>query len=356
MLDGLEQRHRDAHLLHERRLLRVAERHEQQIGGHERGLLRLRDPDRRGEDRRVERGAGERDEDPPRAGLWTPPQTVPAQERSRQHGDDRREQGDRRDHGSAPLAVGPVRDHADVEARQLAHHAREQRAAEDLAPARLVGRADEDVRRAALGGDAADGADEVVALLLEEVRAEDPGQAAQRGELGRLLPRRRLPGRPDPEHVHLRPEPLGGAERAPEDALRLRLRLDQREHPLGDGLLAQRLQRLRDPARLDVLGDLAQRQLAQGGELVGAEEVVERDLGALRRVHLPRPQPRLQLLRRQVDEDHLVRVLEHAVREGLAHAHLGQLEDRVVQALEMLDVDGRDHVDPGRRAPRAMSS
>ena len=54
-----------------------------------------------------------------------------------------------------PSPERAVGDDADVDAGQLAHHAREQRAAEDLDAAPLVGRADEDVGRAALVGDAA---------------------------------------------------------------------------------------------------------------------------------------------------------------------------------------------------------
>ena len=54
-----------------------------------------------------------------------------------------------------------------------------------------------------------------------------------------------------------------------------------------------------------------------------------------------------QRLGREVDEHDLVGRGEHAVGEGLAHAHAGQLGDAVVQALEVLDVDGREHVDAG---------
>ncbi len=112
-------------------------------------------------------------------------------------------------------------------------------------------------------------------------------------------------------------------------------------------VLAERLERARDAPRLDVLGDLAQRELAQRAELVGPEEVLERDRGAFLRIDLAGPQALLQLLRRQVDEHDLVGLVEDPVGERLAHADLGELEDRVVEALEVLDVDGRDHVDAG---------
>ena len=102
------------------------------------------------------------------------------------------------------------------------------------------------------------------------------------------------------------------------------------------------------PARLDVLGDLAQRELAQ------RREVVERGRSSASaasarscRVDLARAQPLLQRLGREVDEHDLVGLVEDPVGERLAHADAGQLEDRVVEALEVLDVDGRDDVDAG---------
>ena len=72
--------------------------------------------------------------------------------------------------------------------------------------------------------------------------------------------------------------------------------------------------------RLDVLGDLAQRELPQRREVVGPEEVLERDRRPLRRVDLAGPEPLLQLLRREVDEHDLVGLVEDPVGERLAHA------------------------------------
>ena len=179
------------------------------------------------------------------------------------------------------------------------------------------------------------------------MRAEDAGEPAERGELRRLLLGRRPSRRTHPDRVHLRTESLRRAPRAAHDPLRLRLRLDQGEHALGDRLLAERLEGTGDPSRLHVLGHLAQRKLPQHGELVRAEEVLQRDLGPLLGVDLAGPETLLQLLRRQVDEHDLVGIVEDLVGEGLPHSDLGQLEDRVVETLEMLDVDGGDDVDAG---------
>ena len=151
-----------------------------------------------------------------------------------------------------------------------------------------------------------------------------------------------------PERVERRAEALGRPPGAAQDPLRARLGGDQCEHALGDGLRAQRVEHDRLPPRLDVLGHLAQRQLAQRGQPIGAEEVVERRLRALPRVHLARADPLLERLGGEVDEHDLVGRLEDAVGERLAHTDVRQLGDGVVEALEVLDVDRRDDVDPGR--------
>jgi hypothetical protein len=151
--------------------------------------------------------------------------------------------------------------------------------------------------------------------------------------------------RSHPDRVDVGSQPLRRAPSPAEDSLRLRLRLDQREHTRADRLLAERLESIRVPAGLDVFCNLAQDELAQLGEILVAEEVLERDLGALLRVDLAGAQPLLKLLGREVDEHDLVGLVEDPVGERFAHANAGELEDRVVEAFEMLDVDRRDDVD-----------
>ena len=71
---------------------------------------------------------------------------------------------------------------------------------------------------------------------------------------------------------------------------------------------------------LDLLGHLAQRDLAQRGEVLDPEEAVERRLDALGRVDLAGPQAGEQRLRAEVDEHDLVGAAEHRVGDRLAHA------------------------------------
>ncbi len=56
----------------------------------------------------------------------------------------------------------------------------------------------------------------------------------------------------------------------------------------------------------------------------------------------------LERLGREIDEHDLVCLVEHPVGKGLADADAGDLEHRVVEALEMLHVHRGDDVDPRR--------
>ena len=73
----------------------------------------------------------------------------------------------------------------------------------------------------------------------------------------------------------------------------------------------------------------------------------ERSRDARGRIDLARAQPREQRLGREVEEDDLVGRRQHGVGHGLADPDAGQLGDLVVEALEVLDVHGREDVDAG---------
>src|SRR5262249_61391242 len=123
---------------------------------------------------------------------------------------------------------------------------------------------------------AADGLHEVVASLLEEVDAEQARNAPERRELCLLFRRGVAAIAMHPHRVDVGPETLGGAPGAAEDALRLRLRLDEGEHALLDRLPAERSQPGDRPARLGILRHLAKRKLAPRGAGLAAGEVLER--------------------------------------------------------------------------------
>ncbi len=55
----------------------------------------------------------------------------------------------------------------------------------------------------------------------------------------------------------------------------------------------------------------------------------------------------IELGRRQIDEDHLVGLLVGDVGDDLAHLDAGDAAHEVIEALEMLDVERRPHIDAG---------
>ena len=100
---------------------------------------------------------------------------------------------------------------------------------------------------------------------------------------------------------------------------------------------------------IDPLGGPPQRQFAQRGQVARREIMLERALGLLGDVDLAFPQPLNQVVRRQVDQFDRVGAVEHRIRHGLAHPHMGDLRDHVVEALDVLDVDGGIDVDAVRQ-------
>ena len=98
---------------------------------------------------------------------------------------------------------------------------------------------------------------------------------------------------------------------------------------------------------LDLLRHLSQRNLAESGQVLDAEEVVECGVDPLGRVDLAVAQAVQERLGGEVHEDDLVGVIEHRIRHRLPNADPGQLADTVVEALEVLHVDRRVDVDAG---------
>ncbi len=163
----------------------------------------------------------------------------------------------------------------------------------------------------------------------------------------------------DVQHRPLGAQPAREPPAGAHDAHRRRARADADQDLLGDrpGALAALGLAVDLHLRVDAVGRRAQRQLAQRDQVRLLEEVGQRPVGLLRDVDLALAQPREQLVRRQVDQLHLVGGFEDGVGHGLPHRDPGDLRDEVVQALEVLDVERRVDVDPGRAAaPRRPGS
>ncbi len=197
-------------------------------------------------------------------------------------------------------------------------------------------------------------------LLDQQGRAQHRSELAQRRHLALLVAFNRLTGGLDPEQVEAGTEPLCRAPSATHQPLRAGLRSHQGEDALADRLrhlggdpLLSRTERLvqlqGQPLRLDVLGHLAQADLAQRRQVLDPEEVVQRRVDVLAGVDLAGAQTLDQGLGGEVDQHHFVGRAEHRVRHGLPHPHPGQLRHPVVERLEVLDVEGRVNVDPGRQ-------
>ena len=98
---------------------------------------------------------------------------------------------------------------------------------------------------------------------------------------------------------------------------------------------------------VDPVGEPQQRQLAQGRQVADPEVVRQRGVDLLGLVDVAVGHPAAQRLRRHVDELDLVGPAHHLVGHRLPLHHTGDRLDDVVERLEVLDVDRRDHVDPG---------
>ena len=96
---------------------------------------------------------------------------------------------------------------------------------------------------------------------------------------------------------------------------------------------------------VDALRRAAQRQLAKGRQIGGGEEMLKRALGLLGDVDLAFLQALNQIVGRKVDELDGVGAIEDRIRHGFADADPSDLRHHIVEALDVLDVQGRIDVD-----------
>ena len=135
--------------------------------------------------------------------------------------------------------------------------------------------------------------------------------------------------------------------RAPDDALRHFVRPDTGEQALGgrpgtfDRLLAQ----IVDHLVVDPVRGAAQREFAQRGQIAGSEKTLRRPSGRLRHVHLAFIQALNELVGREIDQNDVGGLLQDPVGNGLAHDDPGDARDDIGEALEMLDIERRPHID-----------
>ena len=100
-------------------------------------------------------------------------------------------------------------------------------------------------------------------------------------------------------------------------------------------------------ALVDAVGQPEQRELPERREVAGAEIVGERGVDSFGRVDVSAREPVAEGQRGQVDELELVGAADDLVGDRLALLDRGDALDDVVQRVEMLNVEGREDVDPG---------
>ncbi|MNM69074.1 hypothetical protein D3C81_806600 [compost metagenome] len=98
---------------------------------------------------------------------------------------------------------------------------------------------------------------------------------------------------------------------------------------------------------IDPIGGAAQCQFAQGNQIALTEKVLDGTFGLTGDIHLAFIQTLAQIVRRQVNQHHLGGFVEHVIGHGFTYPYPGHAADHVVQAFQMLYVDGGQHVDTG---------
>ncbi len=192
----------------------------------------------------------------------------------------------------------------------------------------------------------------VLARQDRRLRAELVGELDRAQDALALRRREALQGgRLDVDGGPLDTELGGEARGAPHEVVASGARTDAaQERRLG---LPDPIDRLVGAIGLDVVLDAvrgaAQRELAQRHQVALAEEVARRALDLLGNVHLAGLEAGEQIVGGDVDQHHLVGIVEERVRNGFPDRDAGDAADDVVQAFEMLDVERREDVDAGRQ-------
>ena len=113
----------------------------------------------------------------------------------------------------------------------------------------------------------------------------------------------------------------------------------------GDGLVATILTHL----AIDPIGGAPQRELAQGQQVAFAKKMTGSTLRLPWQVDLALAQALQQLVGWQIHQHDLISAVEGAIRHGFANAHPSDASHHLIQAFDVLDVDGCPDVDTRRQ-------
>ena len=179
-----------------------------------------------------------------------------------------------------------------------------------------------------------------------EAAADLPDELPNGLEVGGVIP---ACARDDVHGDQLAAAPRGHPRGAADHRLVLGTTLYGDEDPLA------RPRRLGSPSRrgprsqlvVDPVGHPHERKLPQPREVLFTERLRQGGVHPLGREHVPVCQPALERLRGHVYELQLIRVPHERVGDRVGRRLARDPLDHVVQRLEVMDVDRRDHVDPG---------
>ena len=232
---------------------------------------------------------------------------------------------------------------------RLADQLFRQRTPEQAPPEPGTRPAEDDLGHVLAAGEAQDFGRIVAALQPHRVAAEPLREREGLGDLVRLPGVRLLDDRLDGDRRPGGVEGGGELGGASHHALGHFVRADAGEQALRGGprALDRLLAQIVDHLVVDPVGRAAEREFAQRGQVAGGEEILGRAPRRLGHIDLALVQALNELVRRDVDQDDVGRLLKHAVGHRLAHDDAGDARDDVGEAFEMLDVERRPYVDAG---------
>ena len=249
------------------------------------------------------------------------------------------------------LADGLVGQDVDGDARRFAHQPIDDRAVAKLEPSGAGRLADDELGRAHVVEERLEAFDDVRSRDACDVGPELGGELHVLRDLLPLLGReaeraRRFDIDRGPRRALRVGQALGGADKG----FGARQLADRNHDPFARRPIAGERMRphIIEHLRVDGLRRAAKRQLAKSRQVRLGEEVAERPGRLLGDVDLALLQALDQLVGRDIDDLDLG-FLDDAVRHRLAHPDLREGCDDIVEAFDVLDVQGREDIDAGRK-------
>ena len=183
--------------------------------------------------------------------------------------------------------------------------------------------------------------------------AAAPSLCARRRALRDLvalgLARVRIGRRFDMDRGPLCAQPIGHAFGMTHDRIGALRGIHQDKHALARGPRSFNAMRAHivDHLSVDPLRGPAQRKLPQSRKIAGREIIPCGTLGLLGHIDLAFIEAGDQILGREIDQLDVAGKIDDRIRHGFADPDFGDSGDDVIQAFDMLDIEGRIDIDPG---------